>query len=823
MKGKPIGQKNEQKTDRSSHRLFSRPPLIGRGVELAFLENYLDSARDGQGRLLFISGEPGIGKTFLVEELKRRAAESGQVKVLTGLCSPQRRDVPYSLFRELFTSHIETIQDSGEREKARVLMANALPEFAAGIAPEFDSPGKEERIDDPDLAKRKMFYSVCQILFGLATEAPLLIVLEDIHWADASSLLLLHSVVRNSTRAKILIVATYRLKELLPDKRGANHHLTDVLQRMARELLFERLELQRLSRRETDSLLRWYFPQSDFTDPFLGSMYLKTKGNPYFLRCAVELMLAEKSIIQSGGIWSNAKEASAVTIPDTLTELVGRRISSLEDATRTVLECAATIGHRFPSKIISEVTEIPEMILLKMLSSLEQDCRIIRSEGEEYIFEHPLIGEVLYCDMNEERRRLFHHKIGDAMEEIYRDRLDSIVEELAFRFSNAGDDTKALPYLEQAGERARTLLGYQEALTCYESALSILENTPTIRDRDRRRMHLMMCAGEMNQTLGQWDRSLENFRKALELSEKLKDEKMEGRALTQIGLAYAKRSKWSEAESFYNRSMLIFQHIGDRHHIGLTLTSIADIHFERCEWQKAKGLYEEALNTAMRTVDKCLMAKIYNNLGAIADIRGDLMDTILNYSKCLDLYKESEDYLSMARVYHKLGVIHANRLEWKKAIEFYDRSIALSEKIGELGQASLTYLNKAVAALHLSEVPEAERWCDLAGHSLIRVEDPLGLAECNKIMGIIGVQKKEWHYAQRRFEESIRIFESCENLLGLAENLYEMGTMYTVRGMKGKALDAFQRSMNIYKELGFERRVEETAEKIFALAPETEM
>ena len=109
------------------------------------------------------------------------------------------------------------------------------------------------------------------------------------------------------------------------------------------------------------------------------------------------------------------------------------------------------------------------------------------------------------------------------------------VDELAFHFSNGGDDTKALPYLEQAGERAKRLLAYQEALTYFESAITILERTSTIQDRDRRRMQLMMCAGEMNQALGQWDKLLENFRRALDLSEKIDDEKMVGKALMQIG------------------------------------------------------------------------------------------------------------------------------------------------------------------------------------------------------------------------------------------------------------------------------------------------
>ena len=139
----------------------------------------------------------------------------------------------------------------------------------------------------------------------------------------------------------------------------------------------------------------------------------------------------------------------------------------------------------------------------------------------------------------------------------------------------------------------------------------------------------------------------------------------------------------------------------------------------------------------MRRVDRRLMARIFSSLGAISDIRGDFMDSIQNYSKSLELYNESEDYLGMAQVYHKLGIVHANKQEWEKAMELYDRSIALSQKIGELDQMSLTYLNKALAAIQLKDLEGAEEWANLAGENLIRYENPLGLAEYNKILGII--------------------------------------------------------------------------------------
>ncbi|UCE20310.1 MAG: tetratricopeptide repeat protein [Gemmatimonadota bacterium] len=805
--------------DRLSHRLLKVPQLLGRDRELAFLENHFDAAKDGQGRFVLLSGEAGIGKTRLVEEFQKRVMKSEDVRILTSYCSSQKKNFPYNMFTRMCIPRLEDLQHTGEHEETRSLRTNGSPNSEGYILPLVDSMIREEQIEDAEFARRKMFYGVSQSLLRLAAETPLLIILEDIHWADATSLQLLHSIARNVTGERILVVITHRPEEIMSEKSGSIYFLADILHRMGRELLYERLELLRLSRKENDRLIKWYFPRSHFSEHFLQSIYARTQGNPYFTKSLLELLVSKDIIVESNKVWSSAEKIGLQHIPDSLHEILRQRLNGMNDTERAIIECAAAVGERFAPEIISEVRGIPVENLVRKLDSVGQKYNILIANGEEYLFNYALIEEMLCQSIDKQKRRNLHQQIGAAMENIYKDQIDSKVDELAYHFSTGSDEIKALPYLERAGERAKNLLAYQEALNYFESALSILENAPSTQDNNRHGVQIIIRAGEMHQALGNWDRSLEYFKNVLDISEELKDEHIQGKALMKVGLAYVERSDWTQAESYLNRSLAIFQRFDDLESCGYTITCIADIHFKRCEWQKAWDFYEEALETAMRLVDKRLMARIFNNLGAISDIRGDFFEAIPYYSKSLELYSESEDYFGMAHSYHKLGMVHANKQEWEEAIEFYNRSIALWQKTGELSQMALTYLHKAVAYLYVSDTDGAERWANLAGQNLIRVEDPLGLAECNKILGIIGVRKQEWHYAQRRFEESVRIYESCENLLGLAESYQEMGFMYRIRAKKEKALEAFQRSMNIYKKLGIESRVKEMRQKISTLSP----
>jgi tetratricopeptide (TPR) repeat protein len=798
------------------HRLALNSIPVGRDIECSFLENSLDAARDGQGRFILISGKAGMGKSRMVGELLCSKDNRDVGRIVVGFCCFQKRMTPYYPFRQVMNILVGEAREEDPGQRIVSPGRTASIQFPWAIPFEQNGFSDGEGSDRQGVIRQKLFYTMCQYLLTEATDCPLIIVLEDIQWADISSIQFLHFVVRNISKSRILVLATYDPDEPFSTGYGLN----TLLEEMARELLFENLELQGLSEKEIKRLVEWYFPDADFSEAFFHSVYIISQGNPYLLRTTLELLLTEGVVVESQGKWSNTRHVEQY-VRDSVMDMVRRRLMSVSDSNRAVLEYAATIGGRCITDLISVAMETTPADLQMVFGALEKDHRLLRKGESGYVFDHSLIGQAVYSGMNGERRKMVHQHIGAALEQIYGQDTDEQMYDLAFHYALSGDREKGLSCLEKAGGEARRSLAFQEALYFSTMGLTMLEDSPSIQDGDQRKMRLLMFAGEMKQILGRWEESMDDYQRTLVLTEKLKDEKIRGDAFMRIGLAYSNRGMWTEAESFYAKSTDVLQDIGAQKHLGLVRTYDADIKLGRCEWKRAKNLYEEALNTAMRTMNRRLMARIYSSLGAIADIRGDLMGAMVNYSKSLNLYKGLEEYLGMANVYRQLGNMHANGQKWEKALEFYDRSISLYDKVGEVGMMALAYLNKAVATLNLLAVGKAEKLCDLAQRYLIQVKDQRGLAECNKVFGFIGIRKGEWHYAQRRFEESLRILGLCGDSLGLAQHLSEIGSVYAVHDRNSKALELFQRAFDLYRELGIDNRVEELRIKIKSIASDT--
>jgi tetratricopeptide (TPR) repeat protein len=475
-------------------------------------------------------------------------------------------------------------------------------------------------------------------------------------------------------------------------------------------------------------------------------------------------------------------------------------------------------GLCFLPDVIAKAMNLGESILTDVLRSLEQDHRILHCRGSTYLFDHAVIEDAIYTSMSRDLRRKLHGLIGDALKRMTYGMVGAdTMYDIAYHYRKGNETLKALAYLQPVGDMANESLGFLEALQFYESGLTVLGDNDSSLTARNQKMDLLMHVGDVEQTIGGWDGSMAKFELVLSLSRELGDSRMEGSALMKIGLAYAKRGFWSEAESHYDQSLELFRRLGDQEKVGLIETSMADINLARCEWRVAENRYREALSIAMRTVNRHLMARIYSRLGAISDLHGELMIAILNYRNSLDLFKELGEYLGMAQVYHELGVMHASGQRYEKALEFYDKSIELAQKTGEIALTARIHLHKAMALIKLLRINEAAELCEQVERYLSGAEDPIVLAECNVVLGMLGVRKGEWHYAQRRFEDSIHILQSCGDVLRLARSLREMGNMYAARGMNNTALEMFKKAVDIYQQLGVKSLVEELTIKIKAI------
>jgi tetratricopeptide (TPR) repeat protein len=451
-----------------------RTRLVARDAELRELKSSVELAASGHGQVVLIEGEPGIGKTRLLQEAQVYARLRGFI-VLVGRCYEQESAVPYLPFIELFQGRF---RDMPHDELAGEL-GQAAPEFVK-IVPEVRErlPEIEPSVPlEPVQERLRLFSSFARYFTNLARRTPVVLVVEDLHWADAASLSLLQHLARHLRGERVLILGSYRDVEV--DRR---HPLGDLLREMNRERLFNLVNLRRLQPDGVRGMVQTMFEVQQVSDEFLSILYEETEGNPFFVEEVLKSLVEEGAIYREDARWQR-KEIAEIQVPKSIREVVGRRLERVSDTCQRALSVGAVIGRRFRFETVQSVGDLGED---ELLNALEEAARaqLIREESEagkvEYDFAHALIREVLYERLSARRRISFHQKVGEALEQEYAGHLDAVIEDLAHHFTEAphGESLrKAIEYSVAAAQKSMQIFAHAEAVRFYENAVELLEES----------------------------------------------------------------------------------------------------------------------------------------------------------------------------------------------------------------------------------------------------------------------------------------------------------------------------------------------------------
>ena len=443
-----------------SHNVF-----VGREGELAELRAGLEDASAGHGRLFLLSGEPGIGKTRLAEEISSDASARG-MRVVWGRCWEGGGAPAYWPFIQILRSCV----DERDSEKLKTLVGSGAGEIAR-LIPEIklSLPSLEEAKAAPDSesARFRLFDAVATLLKNVARGEPLLIVVDDLHDADQPSLQVLRFVARETKNARILIVGTYRDTEV---------RQSPELGKQIGDLIREgrTVSVAGLSQAEIGEFIeRSSAKKAD--DKLVADLYHATDGNPLFVDGVVRLLVAE------GKLEGTGVDGSAFKIPDGVRESIRRQLATLSDEAKSLLSIASLIGNEFDMQLLERVSgRLPEQIVEQTNEAVRM--RILRTEAPRFArrqFSHALIREVLYDDLAANRRIELHRDIAAAIEEIYGGDLKSHLAELARHFTEAGITAKAIDCWIKAGKAAHSVFGFEEAASCWRAALGMLTNQGT--------------------------------------------------------------------------------------------------------------------------------------------------------------------------------------------------------------------------------------------------------------------------------------------------------------------------------------------------------
>jgi predicted ATPase len=470
-----------------------RRAFVGREQELGLLTKALDQAIDGRGGLAMVAGEPGIGKTALCEELARLDGERGAL-VLVGHCYEEGAlNPPYSAFVEALRAYVRQADPQelrAEVAEAGAALARILPDLSDQVPV---APGPDM---SPDEERWRLLNAINEFLRAISQRRPVLLVLEDLHWADRGTLDALLHLVRNLEGARVLIVGTYRDMEV-----DRAHPLAAVLAELRRAGSFLRIHLTGLDAGEVHRLYE-AIRGNEVPRPQAELVHRQTEGNPLFVLEVLRFLVEEGFVVRDGGRYVYTSDRTPDSLlPEGLKDVLGRRLSRLSDQTNQMLSLAAVIGREFSFDVLRQVASFSEDELESALA--EAVSRAIIEEHADvgapisYRFTHALIRQTLYDEIIAPRRNRWHVQVGRAIEELHSRQLEAHAIELAEHFSNASSPEelrKAVHYGELAAENALFVYAYADAAALLERCLAVQELLDP--DDAAQRGRLLLALGE---------------------------------------------------------------------------------------------------------------------------------------------------------------------------------------------------------------------------------------------------------------------------------------------------------------------------------------
>ena len=503
-------------------------PLIGRELELAQLQELweLASGQGGSGQLVFLAGDAGIGKTTLTAEVARRVHEAGAI-VLAGR-SPRETVVPYQPILEALRHWALNAPASDLRNTAREYgseLSRLIPELRRR-APDLPPPP----VDEPETERYRLFEAVVGLLTELSRARPVLLVLDDLQWADRPTLLLLRHLARATNPARVLILGAYRSTE----RRGDT--FTNALGELLRDRLASQLDVRGLSESETAQLVALRAGETP-SRSFAHALYEESEGNPFFVEEIVRHLL--EAGVHAGS--ASASELQRFGLPEGVKQVIAWRLGRLDAPAIEMLRVAAVIGRDVDAALLERVVLLADEEFLSAFDEALAAGLLVESDDMpgSYVFSHALIRETLYEGMSVPRRARIHKRVGEAIEATQGRRLGRYLPELAHHFTrgvaDAEDAEEAIAYALRAAEQATTMLAHEEAAEHYARALDVQGRFQP--EAIAQRCELLLALGEARVRGGERAQASSAFREAAALAEQIGD----GAALARAAVGASRR------------------------------------------------------------------------------------------------------------------------------------------------------------------------------------------------------------------------------------------------------------------------------------------
>jgi class 3 adenylate cyclase/predicted ATPase len=746
-------------------------PLVGRAREEQIMRDIALGLRDGRGSILSVIGEAGLGKSRLVNELRASAAASDNPLNFTWLeshCLSYTQNISYSAFIEVMRGALSifvTDSDAERWSKLRHKLDELLPaEAAADILPylaHFLSLPLEgslaERVAylEGEALQRQVIRAVAVFMERLAQQKPLVLMFDDLHWADSASLALLERLLSLPDRAPLLVGLLYR-----PDR---VHGCWALGQTAARNYPHRYTEITlkplNVAAGEDQQLVKNLL-SIDAVPDTLGQLIARAEGNPFYIEEIIRTLIDAGAIVQRDGRWHIAADLGPAAVPDSLQGIIMARIDRLLDEARRALQLASVVGRTFRYVALNWLSTAASLSHLDSDLADLQRAELVREQTRlpdlEYGFAQAMFRDVAYESLLVRDRRVYHRLVGQQLEELYPgSQRDDVLELLAHHYALSDDQGKALTYLIKAGDKTRLAYANKEAINFYKQAGPLAEERGTDEDK----AVIATGLGDVCYHIGEYDEALARFRQALRFRS---DPRQQADLHRRIGAVHEKRGEYAPALASVESGVAL---LSPDHTQTVEMARLLTL---QCRIGNKQGKFEEGIRVGQQA---------------------------------LAIIEDTSNYQEIAQAHNELGNTFVNFSQPEQGIKHFERGMSYLERIGNEHDASKIYNNLAII-YYQTDLSRSAEYFERSLKTMQRLGDTQAESTILQNLGIIQYARGDYHKAIEYYQRSLAMKERLGDNLGIADCHINLGEAYRSLDQTAEAIIHLEIGLTVAKQIG---------------------
>ncbi len=816
-------------------------PMIGRDVELAELMAKSDMVEHLQsGKIVVIDGEAGIGKSRLINEYRTALHERGRISI-TGHCYTYKKTIQYWVLQDILrhylnlsggesqtelikqiSKHIEKIPHYSKPETVQLLL------WVLGSLPQAEFKQTRLGFLDPEQLQREVFTVIREVLLQAAGRHPLVLIFEDMHWADESSLQFLGFILNKLRQSPVLVIVTTRTTT----DEGIARFLK--VASVGNADFLTKISLERLNENSSVQLVKYLLTPGDITTVVLDQIIHLGNGNPFFIEELVRTFIEQGIILhQEGQGWKSADKAVtelAISIPDTIQGLIMSRFDRLSEVQRRMLQVASIIGRDFNSHLLRDVLRITDPLLFEEILQQLVDRGILDRysdfKGQDFRFTHILMSDTIYSSILSGDKRELHGLIGESMEALYESRVDEQMDVLAQHYLYSSNGSKALFYSIRAGTLSAEKYAIDQARSYFNQAEALLA---TIPHQHHQAAEVYSGLGTMQVFRGEYQPALGSYTKAIQRLEEgvcSKEDYLQlSRTHRLMAEVYEKLGMYPDALEQLSQAREILKRTENTDPIEaiFQMHDLGWVQFRQGNLAEA----EQTMLTGLQQLDEsrqpALYASFCNRIAGVYYQQSRFDESIQFLERSITLREKIGDQVAVSRSSNNLGLLQWKMGHWDDALASFQRSLKSHQQVGDVEGEVNVLSNLGLLMIDRGDLTDA-------GQNLTKALDQATQLNLTYHIAMIHLHLTKLNYLTGRLDQAMdfalkgtELFAGIHSQEVLADLKVYEGLIWLARGEIASARQCAEKAVQLTDEVNGENKVTDDRARAYRLSARVAM